>query len=72
MTKFAGVIIILHISTKNHYHMTYISWDKEWDRHANDPKNQNFEEKKNEENAWSYYPFIHMCTINVDHMIYGF
>ena len=39
--------------------------------HANDPKNQNFEEKKNEENAWSYYPFIHTCTINED-MIYGF
>ena len=26
----------------------------------NDPENQNFG-KKNERNAWGYYPFIHTC-----------
>ena len=32
MKKFAGVIIILQMCTKNHNHMMYISWDKKWDR----------------------------------------
>ena len=27
--------------------------------------------KKKEKYDWRYYPFIHMCTINEDHMIYG-
>ena len=32
MRKFAGDIIILHVSIKNHSHMMYSSWDTEWDR----------------------------------------
>ena len=30
MKKIAGDIIILHICTKNHNHMMYGSWDKDW------------------------------------------
>ena len=32
MKTFARDIIILHMCTKNHNHMTYGSWDTEWDR----------------------------------------
>ena len=39
---------------------------------ANDPQNQNFEEKKNEKNPLEILPFyIYMCVTNEDHMIYG-
>ena len=30
-----------------------------------------FKKKKKKKNAWKYYPFIYMCTINEDHMMYG-
>ena len=60
MKKIAGDIIILHMCTKNHNHMRYSSWDKEWDRiichfgpffallHSlpNNPENQNFQKMK--------------------------
>ena len=32
MKKFAGDINILHMCIKNHNHMTYSSWDTEWDK----------------------------------------
>ena len=32
MIKFAGDIIVLHMCSKDHNHMMYISWDTEWDR----------------------------------------
>ena len=61
--------------------MTYGSWDTEWDSQnfssfwaffailpTNDPENQNFEKMKN---IHGDIIFLHMCTINEDHMIYG-
>ena len=86
MKIFAGDIIISHMCTKNHNHMMYSFWDMERDRqnflsfwaiflpfyspHPNDLESQNFEEKK-EKNAWRYYPYTYMYTINQDHMTYG-
>ena len=58
MKKIAGDIIILHMCTKNHNHMRYSSWDKEWDKIflsiwaifsaplPNNTENQNFEKLK--------------------------
>ena len=75
MKKIAEDIIILHMRTKNHNHVMYGSWDMEWDTEfflilghflhfyhlpLTDPKNHNL--KKNEKNAWRYYPLIHRCV----------
>ena len=68
---------------KNHNHMIYGSWDTEWDTNffvilghflpfylpPNDPEYKNFEKMK--KMPGDVNPFIHMFTINEDHMIYG-
>ena len=60
MKKLAGDIITLHKCTKNHNHMRYSSWDREWDRQCffgilghflpfydpNNEENQNLKKKK--------------------------
>ena len=76
MKKFAGDIIIFHMCTKNHNHMMHGSWDTEEERQnflsfwaifvlsppPNDPENENFEKKNNEQIALRYYSFIHKCV----------
>ena len=60
--------IFLHLCTKNHYFMTYASWEMECNRHnflsfcwTFTPRltlKQKF--GKNEKNTWRYYPFTHV------------
>ena len=70
MNKIARDIIILHKCTKNHNHMLYGSWGKQWDTEflfivghflpfysPNDPKNQNCEKMK--KILGRYHPFTH-------------
>ena len=81
MKKFAGDIIILHICTKNHSHMMYSSWDREWDRQnflsfraifcpfspLATQKIKNLKLKKTPGDI----TILHICTINDNHMMYG-
>ena len=73
--------IILHMSTKNHNHKRYSSWDREWDRQnclsfwaifallpPNKPENQNFGKMKK---ASGNVTILHMCTKNHNNMMYG-
>ena len=80
MKKFAGDIIILHMCIKNHNHMMYGSWDTEWGtkffvilahflpfQPLDNLENQNFNiEKKTPGDII----ILHICTINVNHMMY--
>ena len=79
--KFAGDII-LHKCTKNHNHMMHGSWDMEWDGYfllfwaIFCPFTPLKTEKLKFWKKWkwclgklSFYRY--MCTLNVDHMIYG-
>ena len=78
MKKMPGDIIILDMCTINDDHMMYGSWDMECDR-------QNFlpcpftPEQPVKSKFWKNgkkFPgdiiLLHMCTINDDHMMYGF
>ena len=81
MEKVSGHVISLHMSTKNHDHMMYASWDMEYDRNnflsfwaifcpftpLLTPKTKIW---KNVKKTWRYY-LLHMCTMNEDHMMYG-
>ena len=81
--KIAGDIIILHMCTKNHNHMRYSSWDKEWDRiichfgpffallHSlpNNPENQNFQKMKK---ASGDVIILNLCNKKHDHMMYAY
>ena len=82
MKKSNGDIIILHVCIKNHYHMMFDSWDREWDgwnflwfwaifcpfTPSNNSENQNFEKiKKGPRDAI----ILHMCTKNHNHMMYA-
>ena len=82
MKKSNGDIIILHVCTKNHNHMMFDSWDREWDgwnflwfwaifcpfTPSNNSENQNFEKiKKGPRDAI----ILHMCTKNHNHMMYA-
>ena len=86
MKKFARDIIILHMCTKNHNHMMYVSWDTEWDRHnfchlgpyfALLPLPPSWWSQKSK--FWKKWKncleiiffYTYMCTINGDHIIYG-
>ena len=80
MKKIAGDII-LHIRTKNHNHMRYGSWDKEWETKffvilgyflsfylPNNLQNQNFEKMRR---VSGDVIILHMYAINDNHMMYG-
>ena len=81
--KIAGDIIILHMCTKNHNHMRYSSWDKEWDRiichfgpffallHSlpNNPENQNFQKMKK---ASGDVIILNLCNKKHNHMMYAY
>ena len=83
MKKIAGDIIILHMCTKNHNHMRYSSWDKEWDRiichfgpffallHSlpNNPENQNFQKMKK---ASGDVIILNLCNKKHNHMMYAY
>ena len=83
MKKIAGDIIILHMCTKNHNHMRYSSWDKEWDRiichfgpffallHSlpNKPENQNFQKMKK---ASGDVIILNLCNKKHDQMMYAY
>ena len=71
MKKFAGDIIILHMSTKNHNHMMYGSWDLECNRQNCLPLwtvfcpftplwTQKIKILKNEKNTWRCYHFTNV------------
>ena len=65
---------------KNHNHMMYASWDMKCDKHDflqfwsifchTDHKNENLE--KNVKTKSGDIVLSHMCSINEDHMRYGF
>ena len=69
--------------TKNHNHMRYSSWDKEWDRiichfgpffallHSlpNNPENQNFQKMKK---ASGDVIILNLCNKKHDHMMYAY
>ena len=83
MKKFAGDIINLHMCTKNHTHMGYISWDTKWDRifchfgpffaflpHPPDnTENQNFEEMKK---AFEDVIILNLCNKKHDHKMHAY
>ena len=83
MKKTPGYITILHICTINDNHMMYSSWDVECDRHnflsfwtiylhfypSKNQKNQNFEKMKKKQKPGDI--FLHRCTINDNHLMYG-
>ena len=73
-----GDIILLHMCTKNHNHMTNGSWDTEWDRiffPAPLPLRPLLILKTKYLKKWKKMPediiLLHIRTINDDHMIYG-
>ena len=84
----SGDIIILHMRTKNRNHMMYGSWDTKWDRQnflsfglffslSSPPPTPKWSRKLKSWKKWkkcleilSFYTY--MCTVNEDHMIYGF
>ena len=77
MKKLAGDIITLHKCTKNHNHMRYSSWDREWDRQCffgilghflpfydpNNEENQNLKKKKTMKKASGDVITLHFITI---------
>ena len=80
MKKIAGDIIILYMYTKNHNHMRYSSWDKQWDRiichfgpffallHSlpNNIENQNFQKMKK---ASGDVIILNFCNKKHSHMM---
>ena len=53
--KIAGDIIILHMCTKNHNHMTYSSWDMQWEHFPQQPRKLKF--WRNEKSIWRCHHF---------------
>ena len=81
MKKTPEDIIILHMCAINDNHMIYDSWDMKCDREffvildhflsfypPNNPKNKNFEELKTTPGG---IIFLHVSSINDNHMMYG-
>ena len=74
--KIAGDIIILHKCTKTHNHMTYSSWDTEWDKqnflsfwtifwHFTPLTTREIKILKNEKSIWICHHFTRVPKITI-------